>query len=830
MNGPLNANGILVVLRRRFGLALAVLSAVVLSFYLAPSFVRRDVVISLERLNGAADFSLRWLPAGQSMMHGAWLDPVADDQPVLEILPSGSTSKPDVAFEFWLYSVKTESGREVDLKRLISKRESDLGTSSEGWIPFEHGPGVVYVGKSPGSLEINSPGRLTTLSYAHTDRGGPVVIRFGGTERPLDTLSLESAVRSTAIPYTPSADAVASIRCTLPNYDIEYLELRWRPGTDREFGIQDARVVFKTFGLTLFERHCNPIGISGISTGSEQNSFVAETDDPTVELRADFRIGKRVHVIAAFLAAMLAYLGAVVFRFVRGISFLPVIKSFRVPLVVFAIVGVNALVAWNLPVFVTSDGIDYIDAAERLATTGSFDRFPPYKAPGLSVVLAGAMLLSDDFLQAFGWIQAAALVGASWLAYGLVRLRASRGWALLAAALTGLHPTLLAYQNYLLREVLSVLVVAGLGYALVRIIDRANASSRVAWLSLVVLSLLVASGAYLRENFQMFVLIVPVALVFCLRAIPFRTRIIVGASVMCLTIVLLLPRVVPIWRDYGGFGVVSPKTQVNRAIAMWENGIGDGNDTAFFSAQEWQALREESAAAPIGGFEYLGRLFTSSGANSYMGYGHLPPGTIVDPRHSEAISRAYVSESASRKPIRASIARLTAFVNQIGLWNIRTGSGASSDEWYSKPLRGEAFPYSTNFATDVESVLTNRRHFGEQDRLRAIIAKVRKSTHQFVDNPLLRFANEWFWVFRAARPVLAVLFLAGVVAAIKIRDRALVALGCLVLVPIIAAAVVVATPTDRFGVPFIPLLVCVSVMIIASRFSTAENTARLPLS
>ena len=43
----------------------------------------------------------------------------------------------------------------------------------------------------------------------------------------------------------------------------------------------------------------------------------------------------------------------------------------------------------------TSDGIDYIDAADWLVKEGSTAKFLPGKAPGLGFITAGAMLLSE---------------------------------------------------------------------------------------------------------------------------------------------------------------------------------------------------------------------------------------------------------------------------------------------------------------------------------------------------------------------------------------------------------------------------------------------------
>jgi hypothetical protein len=76
--------------------------------------------------------------------------------------------------------------------------------------------------------------------------------------------------------------------------------------------------------------------------------------------------------------------------------------------------------------------------------------------------------------------------------------------------------------------------------------------------------------------------------------------------------------------------------------------------------------------------------------------------------------------------------------------------------------------------------------------------------------------NEWFWAFRATSPIVAVLFLVGTGLAMRRRDFALAGGAAIAFLSILGAALVVATPSDRFGVPFIPVIVCMAIYALAT--------------
>jgi hypothetical protein len=613
-----------------------------------------------------------------------------------------------------------------------------------------------------------------------------------------------------------SQPEAADVLQRLPAYTPSDLVLRWRGAVGSELIPGNPVVRFTMLGFVLFERGAE----------IQQGDDVARTADnhwkvvgpaPSLRCAAKLRLGATVYIVGTLAA--FAWLGAFWLAAKWVAARAPAVvraPATGVAAVAAIVLAVNLGMAWKAPLFVTPDGLDYIDAAHGLATTGTFDRFPDYKAPGLSVLLAGAIVLWDDALDGFGWVLAALGILSALLAYFLVRARAPRGWALLAALIVGIHPTLLTYSCYLLREGPSATVIMAVALVMVVLTDRLRERQRGGWGLTLLLGVLCAAGAYLRENMQLLLLFVPLTLLVSPWRIGLKARALRAAAVVVVASTLLLPRVVQIYRTYGTIGVVCPKAQVNRALAAWTNDLTDGNDTAFFSEEQWDSLRKSQTPERISDYVFIGQLVTGEGA---MHRAELDqPQDPAQPRryvNTEVESRLWVNEALAREPLGAAWDSVIAFVNQLGLWNIHTNA-ASNNEWYARPLRGEWFPYTTNFIFDASEANWPDRLKTEQDRLRPIMTKSHRNTAGMAGNPILRLFNEWFLTFRALRPFFAVLFLVGIVMAVRRRDLALAGAAGIALLSILAAAVVVAAPTDRFGVPFIPIVVCMAIYTLAT--------------
>jgi hypothetical protein len=179
--------------------------------------------------------------------------------------------------------------------------------------------------------------------------------------------------------------------------------------------------------------------------------------------------------------------------------------------------------------------------------------------------------------------------------------------------------------------------------------------------------------------------------------------------------------------------------------------------------------------------------------------------------------KAFMEEATAREPISFYKGSVRAFVSQLGLWNIQTGSMkdvAPSDQYYSRALRGEVVSSPTNFPPDTVVAINNSRLRPHRERLEALVYQNRRGIDFLEDRPLTRLFNEWFYAFRAFRPVAGWLFLIGMGFALYRRDIALASVGGIVLLSTFAAAFVVGTPTDRFGVPFIPIVWCMAIIAL----------------
>jgi hypothetical protein len=800
------------LLGSRAGWVVVLVMAIVIWAAAANWLVRREITIGVSGLEGTSAWALEWEREKTHEWHGRWLDLEQQTDAILEVEPSGRGPTSDGAFEFWLYSVKPDNGPALDLKNAILPSAE---SASAGWIPFEQGPGVIYVGKTRGSLRLPIRGRSAIISYAKTDRGGDVVLRFRGETIILNTNAPSTAGATAVIPSAPPVPHATVFREQLPVYAVSDVRMRWLAPANSAISVESTTLCLRFFGCTLAERAVK-IEPSRDVAQSGTDRWTVNGSEPTMQLRAELGLGVLMHIIGLF-STLIAVVVAVtalrpIFLAVRAVCLAPSTLTWSV---IGLVLIVNLTIGWKTPTFVTPDGLDYIDGADELASHGTFARFAPYKAPGLNVLLAGAMLIGGDFLRNFGLIQTLLSIVTAFLAYGLLRFRVGHPWALLGGFLVGVHPTLLTYQCYLLREIPAATLVIAIAFSILLVTERLQ-RGKDAWIMTMLLGVLCAAASYTRENLQPLVLLVPIILLVCPRETPIRRRAAGSLVVLLLSLALVAPRAIQMYREYGAIGVVSPKTQANRALAVWTNGLSDGDDTRFFGDAEWRELRDASAAPGVSEYEFVRRLLTSSGAVRMLGGAPRNSEGPIDPREREAITGSFVSETFSRNPVRAARASLLAFVSQLGLWTIRDGTGGSSNEWYSRPLRGEPSQFSTNYTFDVQSILSNERLRDQQDRLRPLIERTRRGTEHLAANLWLRLFNEWFWAFQAFRPVLAALFLIGCYAAARRRDFALFGVGAIVLFSILSAAIVVATQTDRFAVPFLPILICMAIYAIAT--------------
>lgn len=592
-----------------------------------------------------------------------------------------------------------------------------------------------------------------------------------------------------------------SLRLSIPSYPIEDIRLTWEGPAPARVWLEDARVEHRLVKFVLESHRITPTSPQSGTPPTQGPHTESYTPPPYFGPKV-FAIGS-LSLALGFYAALAAL--SLAPRLARSVLLAHV-------LVWSTILVVNGYYALRVPCLVTSDGIDYLDAADWLARHASVAHFVPYKSPGLGFILALVMAACENVLLCFTRLQVAMGVATALLAYRLVRPRFSPHWGLLAALAVGVHPVLVTYRLYLLRETTAALVCISVIVLLSRLAtpQAAPQQPRVRAPLCLALALVGAAGAYMRENLQLFALYLPIALL-TLAGSWWRVRIPRAALTLAAILALLLPWC---WRnhaDFGAFAMVTPKTHLNRLLSGWTNELIDPNDTSAFSRERWRSLADQVDRGKVNHYDFLNQLIAAEQERRTA----RAESTILSAKDIDDLSRRTIDESIARHGPRSLLASLQAGVNQFGLWNLDGVEGAPENEWWSRPLRKQPFDFDTNICFDIDASLAGVRAPEEHQRLRDMLSKERVPIASISTVPVARQFNEWYWASRALRPAVAVLCLLGIVLAWRRGDRVLAWGGAMALLNVILAASVVATPSDRFSVAFLPVTLSVAVSALA---------------
>jgi len=788
-------------------LSLLALVAVIVWSLGSDWFLRREFHATLNSEQAISSVRLEWTRPGNDFSHGVWIDDEKMAPDTLEVRPSGKASTAGKAFEFWLYHVKDGSGNDIDLKKLIASKDPQIMGGT--WIPFEQGPGVIYVGQEPGYLRLPISTRDVHIEHASTDMGGIVDFHFRGQTMRLD--SFADSVRGSVftLPNGPVASEAIQIIQQLPTYTPSAMSLSWKGPAGALVSVEKPTLVHSLLGMRVSSREVATSAGVGVAPGSTPNSWKIENLSPSVALLVDHGAGLIwwiVGLLATFASCVATWLtirtlcsaGRWMHGGLRRTQFI----------LLLILLAVNLLLALGMPVYVTSDGMDYIDGAAGLAFDNhNLDRMPGYKAPGLMFVLAVCMRLGTDFLQVFALMQGFFSLCISVLAYLLLRDRAGKGWATLAGVVLGLHPVLLTYQAYLLRENLAAMLFLATAASLFSL-DRASRENKNAVLGAITLGIICGLGALVRENFQLLLIAVPIATALVVRG-SWPRRTMAGGIVLLAGFLTIMPYLaIKCWPN-DVVGIVSKKTDLNRALNTWTNRVADGNDSAFLSHEEWLEFETRAKAGTVSDFDFVNRLKTGTPFLDRLrtrGMKNNPSGEMLEQGMKEI-----ADEAMARDPLAQLRSSGVSFANQLGLWNFYSPPDASSGSWYARALRGRFTDFPTNYHVGTNWMLTNPIYTNNALRLEQLVRQTVRTQDTGDTNFWHRLFNEWFWFVHFLRPVVAILFLVGVWRALKRGDRALAAVGFITLFMIGTAAAVVAPATDRFAAPFIPVLICFAI-------------------
>lgn len=584
-------------------------------------------------------------------------------------------------------------------------------------------------------------------------------------------------------------------RTEVPTERLESITLEWSAIPPSSVMIVESAIEWSVFGH-VFDRR---------DTGRWES---AAEDSGSLKFASRVRIGTLVHGVG--FGACLA-VSVVAWGVGLGLADRRAHRWLPEALVAFLVVLVVVFFGLMASAMMTSDGVTYVAGADGIATEGVFSKLVVYKAPGLSLLLAGVMRFTDDWLEGFKWLQLVVGMLAAMGVYIIIRGRAGRVWALVGAGAVGMHPILLTYSAYLLRESLSASLLVGLMLAMAGL----AAPRRRLWACAGV-GVICGLGALLRENFQMLLVLIPLGVVAIGPvALGWRTRVIRGVAVLVAGLATILP-----WVTYNAvsrdvLGVTSPKVQINRLLSAWNAGVVDGDNATALDAAGWSGLQESLRRVQVTDYEYY-YMMIGREQNARVGRGEserIPFAEI------EAMCKRVVDEDRARHGQERALAMLNSFLGQTGLWNLHLVRSAQENDWWSRPMRALYFDRFSTLLFDKAAAAVDEPTPEDKARLMEILEGVEHPTnHQWTDWWPHIF-NDWFRGAQALRPVVAVLYFAGLVRLWRVgrgRDvawaRALGVVGLACMVMVLATALTVAPASDRYGVPYIPVMIVVGLV------------------
>ncbi len=485
-----------------------------------------------------------------------------------------------------------------------------------------------------------------------------------------------------------------------------------------------------------------------------------------------------------------------------------------------------AMVALNTPVLIPPDGLDYLDGAAQLLESGTMSGIVPYKAPGLTFFTAW-MLWTDPSLKFLVWFQGVMILGTGVTVWTALRLIGSRWMALVAGVLTAWHPSILTYQPYVLREAVAPYIAAWIALRIIILFrDEGVPRSLARTVALsAVLGLGIGIGALYRENFMAFVpLGIIAAAVATFRASgTARSRAArlghaagAGAAVWLAAMLTLAP-----WLAYNhsrlGYAVLTvPKTQFNRCINAWANGLVDDG---------------KAQPRAVHDYAFVASLLVRDGLVTREAFDRNSVDAVLeimlrDPRTLERICKAEADAAVAANPRKAAHDMGWSLVSQLGLWDVSWHPNSRANLWHSEPLRGARAGMTSNYTFDVDGVMASSRFTARQERWTPLLAATRVPPEALPSGAFASWFDAWFRGSELVRPGLAVAFLVGTGLAFMRRRWGVAAVAMIVLANVFGAAWMM-TPLDRFAVPLLPLMIIVAASV-ALRNSRSERGATPP--
>ena len=780
-------------LRTRPGVCvIAVSVAALLWLALRPLVTTRELTLDLSVEDAGQRFSLEWVRARGKLRNGVWLDrpgPAVTTQPTwLEIRPSGASHSGSGGYEFCLFSVLPANGAAapLNLQQLLANAGPDEVTGR--WEAYPGPEGIVYRGPGPGRLRVRAPAGGLEVRMARQDIGGKVALSYGGDARTLNLYGMTYEIVATVL-YDQTEHPQPrqlSIAQPIPNYDLAVLELCWQVPAQADVGISQPSLRESVFGLESGRSELTPHDRAGAVGRTEQSGrthFASTAAVGSIVLARNMHVSTAGNVLGFGVSlaglVVLATLGRV------GKSCLRVVlAALRFELAAaLLIVGARIWVTQWAPAFYIWDSFDYLENAQKFATTGSLAHFGALRMPGFSLLLAALLPTATYLSLVLGCLHALLGVGTAFLVYSLLKPHLPRPWPAVGLLLVGLDPLALFYERYVLTECLATFLVTLDCWLVAKCCACAQTrpgSLRTSLLWAAAAGVCSAMGFYVRSSLLTLVVLGPLGLLLGILLARRRplALLLPAAAALC-AVALLAP-----WTH--GRGQLERRMEDETGGKRLESLVVarelDLNQTALYSHARWNRRK-------IANTDYWCLRADIEQAQAAASTGHLIDRTV--------------EEMLARRPY-------------VGLGLVGQAAGYLSGLLVHRepqPCFGEngaLARWLLGLGDSVTNFDINAKDTAGYAQIRAKLPQLEVNTTYLRTSPSAVWFDRLYQAYQFVRPPVALLFLVGAACAVRARRTDLIAVA-LVVVGNIAALSCLMTLNDRYGVPFRSLLTAIAV-------------------
>jgi hypothetical protein len=492
----------------------------------------------------------------------------------------------------------------------------------------------------------------------------------------------------------------------------------------------------------------------------------------------------------------------------------------------------HAALALTTPLFYPPDAVDYLANARQLLETRSFDHFAAYRPPGYSILLMPLLKAADwlhlspiGFNTLLGGIQAGLTIATTAFAGSLSRRFFPRPFPALVVLLVGLSPVAALYQRQALTEPLSAFaLIAILWLATTRSWWSGTTTKAIA--GSIIVGLLIAAACYVRGNFQLLAILVP--LVIGWPGGPRRSSLaslpkLHWATTLLIPLVTLLA--ISPWLLRNAHKFNQPRMVVlsdfKRCISGYDAGLVTLDRAGIFPLETWRSLNDARKHGRLGGYQLIDALTAQGQADDRAANAPALDPWIITSRECKEL----VDDAVAKDPPARWLTSLSAFANLAGFRTIPT-AGYQENLWWARPILESLDSNAAPTRADNHWEVPEAFRYIPIEQARRVESLSRQSIDGWRGSTPARAVKSWIELIPAYRATLAWLGFVGVFAAWLARDRALCILAAIPFVHAAAVAVMLYAGEDRYQMPFETLLAVASIAPIA--LMTRRRTTAAP--